>query len=106
MPRADLRRAMRDRMALTLAESEARHRALLAALPEGVVLHDTDGTFLLANPAACELLELSHTDSSVPSPRSAGEREDPGLAAGYGETAASRQVSGVANVALAESWNR
>ncbi len=56
---------MRERLALSVAESEARHRALLAALPEGVVLQDVDGTVLLANTLACELLEISTPDAPL-----------------------------------------
>ena len=43
MPRADLRRAQRQQPVLSVAESEARHRALVDALPEPVVLQDVDG---------------------------------------------------------------
>ena len=110
MPRADLRRSGRDRMALSVAESEARHRALLAALPEGVVLHDTDGAFLLANPAACTLLDLVVPGSSVPgqeqampSPRTPGDLGGSPAASPprYAQTPASREVSELANLALA-----
>src|SRR6187551_1833873 len=75
MPQADLRRAMRQRLALSVAESEARHRALLAALPDGVLLQDADGAVLLANPPACEMLEITSPDvpmlpgGVVPAPR-------------------------------------
>src|SRR4051794_6649071 len=84
MPRADLRRAMRERVALSVAESEARHRALLAALPDGVLLQDVDGAVLLANPRAGELLGISTTDrpllpngvvsadAAIPVPRQSG----------------------------------
>jgi diguanylate cyclase (GGDEF)-like protein/PAS domain S-box-containing protein len=74
---------MRERLALSVAESEARHRALLAALPDGVLLQDVDGTVLLANPRAGEMLGISSPDrpllpngvvsagraSSIPAPR-------------------------------------
>src|SRR5450432_626397 len=56
MPRADLRRATRERAALSVAESEARHRALVSALPDGVLLADAEGLVLLANTRAGELL--------------------------------------------------
>src|SRR4051795_12469942 len=67
MSRADLRRAMRERLDLTVAESEARHRAIIAALPNGVLLQDADGTVLVANPRACDLLGISGLDNGLPS---------------------------------------
>jgi diguanylate cyclase (GGDEF)-like protein/PAS domain S-box-containing protein len=83
MPQADLRRAMRQRLALSVAESEARHRALLAALPDGVLLQDADGTVLLANPPACELLGITSPEvpilpgGVVPAPRQPAAEVDP-----------------------------
>jgi PAS domain-containing protein len=82
---------MRERLALSVAESEARHRALLAALPDGVLLQGSDGGVLLANPRACELLGISSPDTpllpngvisaetSIPGPRqhSAGAPDGP-----------------------------
>ena len=56
---------MRERVALSVAESEARHRALLAALPDGVLLQDVDGAVLLANARACELLGITSPDSPL-----------------------------------------
>jgi len=89
MQRAEPRRARRGTADPSVAESEARHRALLAALPDGVVLTDGDGNVLTANPAARELLgigderrtfggpEEERPDSPVPTPRrSAGQRPD------------------------------
>jgi diguanylate cyclase (GGDEF)-like protein/PAS domain S-box-containing protein len=90
MQRAEPRRARRGTADPSVAESEARHRALLAALPAGVVLTDGDGNVLTANPAACELLgigsdrrtfggpaEEERPDSPVPAPRrAAGSRPD------------------------------
>lgn len=79
MPRADLRRAIRDQMrdqarraenALPLAESEARHRALVDALPEPVLLQDADGSLILANQAARQALGVA-ADGTAPSPRTA-----------------------------------
>ncbi|MFZ2989400.1 PAS domain S-box protein [Ideonella sp.] len=43
----------------TLQSSEAKQRALLRSLAEGVVVHDLDGRVVEANPAACEILGLS-----------------------------------------------
>lgn len=89
MPRADLRRAMRERMALSVAESEARHRALLAALPDGVLLQDVDGAVLLANARAVELLGITAPDrpllpngvvsakAAIPVPRQPGSTTEP-----------------------------
>src|SRR4051794_41890213 len=89
MQRADLRRARRGTAEPSVAESEARHRALLAALPDGVVLTDGDGNVLTANPAARELLGIGRdrrtfggpdderADPPVPAPRrSAHHRPD------------------------------
>src|SRR4051794_10507946 len=89
MQRADLRRARRGTAEPSVAESEARHRALLAALPDGVVLTDGDGNVLTANPAARELLGIGRdrrtfggpdderADPPVPAPRrSAHQRPD------------------------------
>jgi diguanylate cyclase (GGDEF)-like protein/PAS domain S-box-containing protein len=73
MPRAERRRARggddgsrRDGGALTVAESEAQHRALLCALPDGVILQDNEGGILLANPRARYLLGLGRDDVSSP----------------------------------------
>ncbi len=111
MPRADLRRTGRAQVAASTAESEARHRALLAALPEGVVLHDRDGSFLLANPAARELLRLADpvpprtsggsSRKTMPSQRAASDRSESHSAAGYSENRASRLVADVASRAVA-----
>jgi diguanylate cyclase (GGDEF)-like protein/PAS domain S-box-containing protein len=65
MPRADQRRAIRERMALSVAESEARHRAVLSALPDGVLLQDADGNLLLANPRACDLLGITAPENGL-----------------------------------------
>jgi diguanylate cyclase (GGDEF)-like protein/PAS domain S-box-containing protein len=62
MPRADPRRALRGRPVPSVAESQARHRALLGALPDGVLLQDADGTVLLANARAGVLLDLTPGD--------------------------------------------
>ena len=68
--RAEMRRTARANDAAALAESEARHRVLLASLPEGVVLQDADGVVLTANPAACHLLGVGPAElagrSAVP----------------------------------------
>src|SRR5262245_1325968 len=57
MLRGELRRAeRRPEPAVNLAESEARHRAIVGALPHGVVLQDAEGAVLVANPAAQRLL--------------------------------------------------
>ena len=57
MPRDELRRASRaSATGMSLAESEARHRAIVDALPHGVVLQDATGAVITANPAAIELL--------------------------------------------------
>ncbi|MCA0376982.1 MAG: PAS domain S-box protein [Gemmatimonadetes bacterium] len=45
-----------------LRESEARFRAVLAGMREGVVLHDETGAIRLANPAAERLLGLTSAD--------------------------------------------
>lgn len=72
MVRAEPRRARRERSEQSVAESEARLRVLLAALPEGVVLTDADGAVLSANPAAQRLLGLdTREERPVPSPRPA-----------------------------------
>jgi diguanylate cyclase (GGDEF)-like protein/PAS domain S-box-containing protein len=70
MPRADLRRSRRGGTdersdSLSVAESEARHRALLTALPEGVVLQDAAGELLLSNPRADVLLGIAAGDDAV-----------------------------------------
>jgi diguanylate cyclase (GGDEF)-like protein/PAS domain S-box-containing protein len=93
MQRAELRRA-RAKPDTTVAESEARHRALLAALPDGVVLTDVEGNVLTANPAATELLGLGRdrrtfgaaddqgAPAPVPAPRRPGHRHADDVAAG------------------------
>jgi diguanylate cyclase (GGDEF)-like protein/PAS domain S-box-containing protein len=59
MRRGELRRASRaPASGVSLAESEARQRQVLDALPHGVVLQGADGEVLLANPAAQRLLGL------------------------------------------------
>jgi diguanylate cyclase (GGDEF)-like protein/PAS domain S-box-containing protein len=80
---------MQERLALSVAESEARHRALLAALTDGVLLQDVDGAVLLANPRACELLGITSPDtpllpqgvisaeSAIPTPRQSVPAESP-----------------------------
>jgi diguanylate cyclase (GGDEF)-like protein/PAS domain S-box-containing protein len=86
MQRAELRRARRGTAETSVAESEARHRALLAALPEGVVLSDADGNVLTANPAAVELLGIGRdrrtfgapADEGAPSPVPAPRRSQHG----------------------------
>lgn len=99
MPRADLRRAIRDRAmpdgaALPLAESEARHRAMVDALPEPVLLQDADGGLILANQAAREALGIgaggaptrapsppsTPTPAQSPLPRQTGPRSAPDAA--------------------------
>src|SRR5438874_1848486 len=65
MPRADLRRAGRERLTLSPGESQARHRALLGALPDGVLLQDSDGTVLLANTRAGALLGVTVPDDAL-----------------------------------------
>jgi PAS domain-containing protein len=45
-----------------LRESEARARAILASLAEGVVLHDADGKVTTANQAAERLLGVSREE--------------------------------------------
>ncbi len=60
---------MRERTALSVAESEARHRALVSALPDGVLLQDADGTVLLANARACEILDISNPEIGLGTPR-------------------------------------
>jgi len=78
MPRAQLREAGPtgpDLVQVSVAESEARHRALLAALPDGVLLQDSNGTVLLANPRAGQLLGLALVEEprvGVPPPRRGG----------------------------------
>lgn len=75
MPRAELRdprHTGRDLVRVSVAESEARHRALLGALPDGVLLQDSNGTVLLANPRAGQLLGLVLVEEpriGVPIPR-------------------------------------
>jgi len=84
MPRADLRRARRARLALSVAESQARHWALVSSLPDGAVLQDAQGTVLLANPRACELLGITNPDSAfsrlsgLPTPAAGIPRPRPG----------------------------
>jgi diguanylate cyclase (GGDEF)-like protein/PAS domain S-box-containing protein len=78
MPLGDLRRPRRARREVArvpVAESEARHRALLGALPDGVLLQDSNGTVLLANPRAVHLLDLPLLEEPrgpVPAPRRGG----------------------------------
>ncbi len=75
MPLGDLRRprrAQREVAGVPVAESEARHRALLGALPDGVLLQDANGNVLLANPRAGQLLGLPRLEEprgAVPAPR-------------------------------------
>jgi diguanylate cyclase (GGDEF)-like protein/PAS domain S-box-containing protein len=74
---------MRERMALSVAESEARHRALVSALPDGVLLQDAEGIVLLANPRAHELLGLPRpeaglTPTATPRKSAAGSEVIPG----------------------------
>ncbi|GLY13376.1 EAL domain-containing protein [Kineosporia rhizophila] len=109
MPRGEVRRARRvrhDRAGVSVAESQARHRVLLSALPDGVLLQDADGTVLLANPRAGHLLglplptpELSRPN--VPVPRRAGEtgpidlsRARPALVAGVDRISAAALRTG------------
>ncbi|WP_285594118.1 EAL domain-containing protein [Kineosporia sp. NBRC 101731] len=76
MPRGDLRRARHDGARVSVAESEARHRALLGALPDGVLLQDLNGSVLLANLRAGQLLDLKlleEPSSGVPAQRRADE---------------------------------
>lgn len=54
-----------------MAESEARHRALVSALPEGVLLQDAEGTVLLANARACELLGIARPEVDLTPSRTA-----------------------------------
>jgi diguanylate cyclase (GGDEF)-like protein/PAS domain S-box-containing protein len=63
MSRGEGRRASRGSSATheSLAESEARHRVMVDALPQGVVLQAADGSILAVNPAAIELLGLDPT---------------------------------------------
>jgi diguanylate cyclase (GGDEF)-like protein/PAS domain S-box-containing protein len=79
MQRADQRRARRGTAETSVAESEARHRALFAALPDGVVLTDGDGNVLTANPAARELLGLGRDRRTFGGPDRDGvdDRADP-----------------------------
>mgnify|MGYP006286962131 CR=1 FL=1 len=44
---------------LALADSERRFRTLYEQIPQGVVLHGTDGRIVEANPAACRILGLA-----------------------------------------------
>ncbi|GAB3244845.1 putative bifunctional diguanylate cyclase/phosphodiesterase [Kineosporia babensis] len=79
MPRGDVRQSRRARRhpdGVSVAESQARYRVLLGALPDGVLLQDADGTVLLANPRAGQLLGLTlPADSrpSIPAPRRTDE---------------------------------
>jgi diguanylate cyclase (GGDEF)-like protein/PAS domain S-box-containing protein len=57
---------MRERMALSAAESQARYRALVSALPDGVLLLDGEGTVLLANARAREYLGIADPELLVP----------------------------------------
>ena len=87
MPQADLPRALRRRTALSVAsvaETEGRQRAVLAALPEGVLLQDAEGNVLLANDRARELLGLSGLMSDRPVDPPADQRSstDPRLVDG------------------------
>src|SRR5262249_13935217 len=43
-------------LAVALAESEARYRAVVASLEEGITLHDASGRILDANPSAALIL--------------------------------------------------
>jgi PAS domain S-box-containing protein len=43
---------------LALTDSERRYRTLYEQIPQGVVLHGTDGRIVEANPAACRILGL------------------------------------------------
>ncbi|MBT0767682.1 EAL domain-containing protein [Kineosporia sp. J2-2] len=79
MPRGDLRRSRREPAQVSVAESEARHRALLGALPDGVLLQDLNGAVLLANPRAGRLLGLSLLEEPVPAlPGVPGQRRGGG----------------------------
>jgi len=44
---------------LALRESEARYHSVVAALSEGIVLHDKDGSIVAANESALRILSLS-----------------------------------------------
>jgi diguanylate cyclase (GGDEF)-like protein/PAS domain S-box-containing protein len=90
MPRADLRRARRghpdggrpDEAALSVAESEARHRALLSALPDGVILQGAGGDVLLTNARARYLLGLGADGRSLIGGDEGTDAPGPGDASG------------------------
>jgi diguanylate cyclase (GGDEF)-like protein/PAS domain S-box-containing protein len=90
---------MRERLALSVAESEARHRALLAALPGGVLLQDADGTVLVANEQACELLGIARPDEPllpggvVPAPRRRTDHSDQDATPALDQLAATTQAA-------------
>ena len=49
----------RKRVEASILESEERHRAVLAALDEGISLHDENGTIIMANASAERILGLT-----------------------------------------------
>ena len=52
----------RVRAEVLLRESEARFRAVITGMSEGVVVHDADGAIRVVNPSAERILGLSHAE--------------------------------------------
>src|SRR5919106_3987908 len=57
-----------------LLESEERYRAVIAALEEGIVIHEADGTISGCNASACRILGMTESEIVGRSARDPGWR--------------------------------